>query len=240
MVCLLTPTVAARWMADRPRLRRSIPRLVSISGIYVVILAGIRPGLALGPRACLASVTLIFLQDMRSHQILSALATLVALPSYCFAQAGKAELFGTIQDPQGLAATQAKVTSEGQATGARFRSRHTRGLAFVLLRTGWESRIVRHDSGSAGSRGDPSESDQRRTGHRRPFRRPNRRPRRVPPARVGRRTICADGREARLPSVQAGGHRAAHRRPDPAGCEAGIGANHAVGGCERSGIVAGN
>src|ERR1039458_1732242 len=120
MVCLLTPTVAARWMADRPRLRRSVPRLVSISGIYVVILAGIRPGLALGPRACLVRVTLIFLQDMRSHQILSALAPLVALPSYCFAQAGKAELFGTIQDPQGLAATQAKVTSEGQATGARF------------------------------------------------------------------------------------------------------------------------
>jgi len=57
---------------------------------------------------------------MRSYQVLSALATLVALPSYCFAQAGKAELFGTIQDPQGLAATQAKVTSEGQATGARF------------------------------------------------------------------------------------------------------------------------
>ncbi len=57
---------------------------------------------------------------MRSHQALSALATLVALRSCCFAQAGKAELLGTIQDPQGLAATQAKVTSEGQATGARF------------------------------------------------------------------------------------------------------------------------
>jgi hypothetical protein len=39
MVCLLTPTAAARWMADRPRLRRSFPRLVSISGIlYEVIL----------------------------------------------------------------------------------------------------------------------------------------------------------------------------------------------------------
>jgi hypothetical protein len=69
---------------------------------------------------CLATVTLIFLQDMRPHQALSALATIAALSPYCFGQAGKAELSGTIQDPQGLAVTIAKVTSHEQATGARF------------------------------------------------------------------------------------------------------------------------
>ncbi|HEV3198675.1 MAG TPA: TonB-dependent receptor [Bryobacteraceae bacterium] len=57
---------------------------------------------------------------MRSHQAPAALATLVAFSLPCFGQAGKAELFGTIQDPQGLAVTKAKVTSEEQATGARF------------------------------------------------------------------------------------------------------------------------
>ena len=57
---------------------------------------------------------------MRAPQALSALATLAALSAYCFGQAGKAELFGAIQDPQGLAAAHAKVTSEERATGARF------------------------------------------------------------------------------------------------------------------------
>ena len=57
---------------------------------------------------------------MDSYQALSALATLVAFSPYGFGQAGKAELFGTIQDPQALAVAQAKVTSEEQATGARF------------------------------------------------------------------------------------------------------------------------
>jgi hypothetical protein len=57
---------------------------------------------------------------MRAPQVLSALVTLAALSPCCFGQAGKAELFGAIQDPQGLAAAQAKVTTEEQATGARF------------------------------------------------------------------------------------------------------------------------
>ena len=57
---------------------------------------------------------------MSSPQVLSALVTLAALSPCCFGQAGKAELFGAIQDPEGLAAAQAKVTSEEQATGARF------------------------------------------------------------------------------------------------------------------------
>ena len=57
---------------------------------------------------------------MASYQVLSALAALLALSPCCLGQAGKAELFGAIQDPQGLAAAQAKVTSQEQATGARF------------------------------------------------------------------------------------------------------------------------
>jgi hypothetical protein len=56
---------------------------------------------------------------MRSHQVLSALAAIVALSACGFAQAGKAELFGTIQDPQGLAVATAKVTSLEQATGVQ-------------------------------------------------------------------------------------------------------------------------
>src|ERR1035438_1332683 len=116
MVCLLTPTVAARWIADKPRFRRSVPRLVSISGIfYGAILAEKRPVGA----TCLVSVTLILLQDMHSHQALPALATLLAVSLPGFGQAGKAELFGTIQDPQGLAVPRARVTCEEPSTGAQ-------------------------------------------------------------------------------------------------------------------------
>src|SRR5665213_367390 len=41
-----------------------------------------------------------------------------ALP--CFAQAGRAELFGTVHDPSGLPIAKAKVTLEEQSTAARF------------------------------------------------------------------------------------------------------------------------
>src|SRR5437773_2491904 len=37
-----------------------------------------------------------------------------------FGQAGKAQLFGTIQDPAGLAVSQARVKAEEQATMARY------------------------------------------------------------------------------------------------------------------------
>ena len=37
----------------------------------------------------------------------------------CFGQAGRAELFGTIQDPSGLAVPKAKVEAEDQATMVR-------------------------------------------------------------------------------------------------------------------------
>jgi len=42
---------------------------------------------------------------------------LTSLP--CFAQAGKAELFGTVTDPSGLAVSSARVAAQEQATGAR-------------------------------------------------------------------------------------------------------------------------
>jgi hypothetical protein len=57
---------------------------------------------------------------MPSHQVLPVFAALLAFSLACFGQAGKAELFGTIQDPQGLVVAKAKVTSQEQATGARF------------------------------------------------------------------------------------------------------------------------
>lgn len=44
----------------------------------------------------------------------------VLLPGLCFGQAGRAELFGTILDPAGLAVTKAKVEAEDQATKARY------------------------------------------------------------------------------------------------------------------------
>lgn len=48
------------------------------------------------------------------------LAIFVASSLPCFGQAGKAELFGTIQDPSGSAVAKARVTGEESGTGARF------------------------------------------------------------------------------------------------------------------------
>jgi hypothetical protein len=69
---------------------------------------------------CLASITLIFLQDMRSLDAVFSIATILVLSLPCFGQAGKAELFGTIQDPSGLGIATVKVVAEEQATGAHF------------------------------------------------------------------------------------------------------------------------
>ncbi len=63
---------------------------------------------------------MLILQDMRSTPVAVSLAALLGLSLSCFGQAGKAELFGTIQDPAGLGIPRAKVTGEEQATGARF------------------------------------------------------------------------------------------------------------------------
>src|SRR5579872_5293235 len=49
-----------------------------------------------------------------------ALAIPLAVSLPCFGQAGKAELFGAILDPQGLAVSAAKVTATDPATGAHF------------------------------------------------------------------------------------------------------------------------
>jgi hypothetical protein len=57
---------------------------------------------------------------MASLQAIFAIATLLALSLPCFGQAGKAELFGTIQDPSGLGVAHVKVVAEEEATGAHF------------------------------------------------------------------------------------------------------------------------
>ena len=56
---------------------------------------------------------------MLSHRVLAVFITLLTFSAPCLGQAGKAELFGAIQDPQGLVVTQAKVTIEEQSTGAK-------------------------------------------------------------------------------------------------------------------------
>jgi len=48
------------------------------------------------------------------------LLILVALASFCYAQAGKAELFGSIEDPSGSPVAHARVQAEEQATLTRF------------------------------------------------------------------------------------------------------------------------
>ncbi|MFN7997320.1 MAG: TonB-dependent receptor [Bryobacteraceae bacterium] len=52
-------------------------------------------------------------------RFLPCLAVFVILSLPCFGQAGKAELFGAIQDPQNLAVDQAKITCTELATGAK-------------------------------------------------------------------------------------------------------------------------
>jgi hypothetical protein len=57
---------------------------------------------------------------MPSLKAYFAFALLTGFSASCFGQAGRAELFGSIQDPQGLAVSQVKVVLEEPATGARF------------------------------------------------------------------------------------------------------------------------
>ena len=47
---------------------------------------------------------------------------LILMPTLCYGQAGRAELFGTIKDPAGLPVPKAKVVAEDQATMARYAS----------------------------------------------------------------------------------------------------------------------
>jgi hypothetical protein len=64
-------------------------------------------------------MTLVFLQDMRRCRLAVALLAFGCAPA-SFGQAGKAELFGTIRDPQNLAVTSAKVTCSAVGTGEQF------------------------------------------------------------------------------------------------------------------------
>jgi hypothetical protein len=57
---------------------------------------------------------------MPALSVLCVIAALLALSLPCFGQAGKAELFGTIQDPSGLGVATATVVGEEEATGARY------------------------------------------------------------------------------------------------------------------------
>src|SRR5436309_500573 len=61
---------------------------------------------------------MIFLQDMHAHQAAAAIAALAALSLSSFGQAGKAELFGAIQDPQGLPAAKARVVCKPAGGGS--------------------------------------------------------------------------------------------------------------------------
>ena len=61
------------------------------------------------------------------------LATLLVFPATCFGQAGKAELFGAVLDPAGLAVPAAKITAAETSTGARFREVSDAKGAYHLL-----------------------------------------------------------------------------------------------------------
>jgi hypothetical protein len=69
---------------------------------------------------CRELVTVIFLQDMRPLPVTASLAAFFAVALPCAGQAGKAELFGAIQDPAGLGVARAEVTGEQRATSATF------------------------------------------------------------------------------------------------------------------------
>src|SRR5436305_2183410 len=57
---------------------------------------------------------------MPAQKALSVLVSLLAVYVSSFAQGGKAELFGVIQDPSGLGVPKAKIRCTEIATGARF------------------------------------------------------------------------------------------------------------------------
>jgi hypothetical protein len=60
------------------------------------------------------------LEDTITTQVFWVLATLLSSTDLCLGQAGKSELFGTVQDPSGLPVLGAKVSADELATGARF------------------------------------------------------------------------------------------------------------------------
>src|SRR5712692_3281892 len=56
----------------------------------------------------------------QTHGLLILLSGAVLAPAVCFGQAGRAELFGAIQDPAGLPVPKAKVEAKDKATTARY------------------------------------------------------------------------------------------------------------------------
>jgi hypothetical protein len=56
----------------------------------------------------------------RIQRLLVLLSGLISAPTFCFAQAGRAELSGTIHDAAGLPVAKAKVEAEDQATVVRY------------------------------------------------------------------------------------------------------------------------
>src|ERR1700687_5655784 len=58
---------------------------------------------------------------------------LILASTLCFGQAGRAELFGTIQDPAGLPIQKAKVQAEDQATMARYSATSDERGAYHIL-----------------------------------------------------------------------------------------------------------
>jgi len=70
---------------------------------------------------------------MRSLQTFRVLGMLLASSASCFAQAGKSELFGTVQDPSGLPVLNAKVSADELATGAQFKATTTERGEYHLL-----------------------------------------------------------------------------------------------------------
>ena len=66
---------------------------------------------------------MLFLNDIMNtsvQRVLVASSGLILTAALCYGQAGRAELFGTIQDPSGLPVAKAKVEAEDQATMARY------------------------------------------------------------------------------------------------------------------------
>src|ERR1017187_1403973 len=70
---------------------------------------------------------------MRLRQAFWILATLLVSFPPCFGQAGKSELFGTVQDPSGLPIMGAKVSADELATGAQFRAATSERGEYHLL-----------------------------------------------------------------------------------------------------------
>ena len=77
---------------------------------------------------------MIFLRDIRRHiQALQVLGILAASSLACFGQAGKSELFGTVQDPSSLAIKEAKISADELATGAKFQTASDERGVYHLL-----------------------------------------------------------------------------------------------------------